>query len=324
MKITTDAFIASGKKVIQLESEAIFKLLDRIDSNFEKACQIMMSCTHRIVVIGMGKSGHIARKIAATLASTGTPAFFVHPAEAGHGDMGMITSHDVLLALSNSGETQEILTLLPMIKRHGIPLISLTGNPYSTLAQQAIVNLNTGVEQEACPLGLAPTSSTTTALVMGDALAIALLNAKGFSPADFAFSHPSGTLGKRLLLTIDKIMHTNDAIPKVHPEATLEDALVEMTRGRLGATAIVDHRNHIVGLFTDGDLRRSLSQSAALSSPIKHIMTQNPKTITANLLASEALRMMETHKINMLLVRDERGKLTGALNMHDLLKAGIL
>lgn len=324
MQLTKDTFIATGKKVIQLEGEAIFKLLERIDTKFEKACQIMLDCTHRIVVMGMGKSGHIGRKIAATLASTGTPAFFVHPAEAGHGDMGMITSNDVVVALSNSGETQEILTLLPMIKRHGIPLISLTGNPYSTLAQQAIVNLNTGVEQEACPLGLAPTSSTTTALAMGDALAIALLNARGFSSADFAFSHPSGTLGKRLLLTVDKIMHVNEAIPSVPLEATLEDTLVEMTRGRLGATAIVDDRHHILGLFTDGDLRRALSQSVALSMPIKHIMTLNPKTITPHLLASEALRIMEIHKINMLLIQDEVGKLIGALNIHDLLKAGIL
>lgn len=323
MKLTTDTFIESGKKVIQMESEAISLLLDRINIKFAQACEIMMKCTHRIVVMGMGKSGHIGNKIAATLASTGTPAFFVHPGEAGHGDMGMITSKDVLLALSNSGETEEILMLLPLIKRMNVPLISLTGNPHSTLAKQALVNLNIGVEEEACPLGLAPTSSTITTLAMGDALAVALLNAKGFTQDDFAFSHPSGSLGRRLLLTIEKMMHTKEAVPRVHRSATLQEALLEMTRCRLGATAIVDDNNHIIGLFTDGDLRRAFNHKLALSIPIENIMTQNPKVVTASLLAFEALRMMEEQKINILLIKDNTGELVGAISLRDLLEAGI-
>ena len=324
MELTNDTFINVAKKVIEIESKAIHNLLTRIDHNFGTACEIMLNCTHRIIVMGMGKSGHIGRKIAATLASTGTPAFFVHPAEAGHGDMGMITSKDVLLALSNSGETQEILMLLPMIKRSGIPLISITGNPHSTLAKYALINLDVSVEEEACPLGLAPTSSTTATLAMGDALAIALLQARGFSHADFAFSHPGGSLGKRLLLTVEKLMHTGDDVPRVRQNATLESTLLEMTRTRLGATAIVNDNNQILGIFTDGDLRRAFSNKLALCTPIIDIMTKNPTTVEQTLLAAEALRIMENKKINSLLVKNVDGQLIGALNMHDLLKAGIL
>ncbi len=324
MELTNDTFVNVAKKVIEIESKAIHNLLTRIDHHFGTACEIMLNCTHRIIVMGMGKSGHIGRKIAATLASTGTAAFFVHPAEAGHGDMGMITSKDVLLALSNSGETQEILMLLPMIKRAGIPLISITGNPRSTLAQYAVINLDVSVEQEACPLGLAPTSSTTATLAMGDALAIALLQARGFSHADFAFSHPGGSLGKRLLLTVEKLMHTGKDVPHVRQNATLESTLLEMTRTRLGATAIVNEHNKILGIFTDGDLRRAFSNKLALSTAIIDIMTKNPTTVEPTLLAAEALRIMENKKINSLLVKNVDGHLIGALNMHDLLHAGIL
>lgn len=324
MQLTTDIFIETGKRVIRMEGDAIYQLIDRINADFAMACQIMLRCTHRVVVMGMGKSGHIGHKIAATLASTGTPSFFVHPAEAGHGDFGMITPKDVLIVLSNSGETQEILTLLPMIKRAGIPLITLTGNPHSTLARHAMVNLNTGVQEEACSLDLAPTSSTTTTLAMGDAIAIALLNARGFTQADFALSHPSGSLGRRLLLTVEHLMHKETSVPRVHYTATLQMALLEMTRCRLGATAVIDEEDHIVGLFTDGDLRRAFNQELALSSPIKTIMTLHPKISIGALLASEALRIMEDNKINFLPIKNHEDKLIGALNMHDLLKAGII
>lgn len=324
MKLTNDTFINVAKKVIEIESKAIHNLLARINHNFGTACQTMLNCTHRIIVMGMGKSGHIGRKIAATLASTGTPAFFVHPAEAGHGDMGMITPEDVILALSNSGETQEILMLLPMIKRSGIPLISITGNAHSTLAKYALINLDVSVEEEACPLGLAPTSSTTATLAMGDALAIALLQARGFSHADFAFSHPGGSLGKRLLLTVEKLMHTGEDVPHVTQNATLESTLLEMTRTRLGATAIINENNQILGIFTDGDLRRAFNNKLALSAPIIDIMTKNPTTVEQTLLAAEALRIMDNKKINSLLVKNVDGQLIGALNMHDLLQAGIL
>jgi len=324
MELTTNTFIDIAKKVIELETKAITALLTRINNNFSIACQTMLDCSQRIIVMGMGKSGHIGRKIAATFASTGTPAFFVHPAEAGHGDMGMITAKDVLLVLSNSGETEEILRLLPMIKRTGIPLISMTGNPQSSLAKQALVNLDISVQEEACPLGLAPTSSTTVSLVMGDALAIALLQARGFSQTDFAFSHPSGNLGKRLLLTVEKIMHTGADIPSIQATANLQAALLEMTRTRLGITAIINEQNQILGIFTDGDLRRAFNQELALSTPISSIMTPTPTIVMPTILAAEALRIMEAKKINSLLVKNNENQLIGALNMHDLLQAGIL
>jgi arabinose-5-phosphate isomerase len=273
----------------------------------------------------MGKSGHIGGKIAATLASTGSPAFFVHPGEASHGDLGMITDKDVVLALSNSGETTEILTIMPLIKRLGVPFIALTGNPESTIAQSANAHINVGATKEACPLGLAPTSSTTTALVMGDALAIALLEARGFTAEDFAFSHPGGSLGRRLLLHVNDIMHTGESIPKVHDKALISDALVEMTDKGLGMTAVCNDNNQIVGIFTDGDLRRVIAQSIDVhTTPIASFMTTQCKTGKANMLAAEVLELMQRHKINALLIVDNDEQLIGAINMHDLLRAGVV
>jgi len=321
-------FIAQGKKVIEIEAQAVSALSQRISKEFAKACGLLLNCVQskgRIVVTGMGKSGHISRKIAATLASTGSPAIFVHPAEASHGDMGMITENDVVIAISNSGETEEILTILPLIKRLGVPLITLTGNPRSTLAICASANLDVSVEKEACVLGLAPTSSTTATLVMGDALAIALLDARGFSAEDFARSHPGGKLGRRLLLKVDDLMHTQEDIPVVSHTATVKEALIEMTRCRLGMTAIVDDNQAQIGLFTDGDLRRAFDRNIDIhTSPITVVMTQGGKVIEKGLLAAEALRIMETYKINGLFVVDKQRKLLGALNMHDLLRAGVL
>jgi arabinose-5-phosphate isomerase len=314
-----------GQAVIQTEADAITTLLERIDDRFIEACHHLLACKGRIVVIGMGKSGHIGGKIAATLASTGSPAFFVHPGEASHGDLGMITSGDAVVALSNSGETDELLTILPLIKRLDTPLISLTGNPSSTLATEATVNLDVSVEKEACPLGLAPTSSTTAALVMGDALAIALLEARGFTAEDFAMSHPGGSLGRRLLIHVDDIMHRDERIPKVRNDAVISEALLEMSKKGLGMTAIVDDGNRLLGIFTDGDLRRTLdSQININTTPIADIMTVGGKTVKQGILAAEALQMMETHKINGLFVTDEGGRLVGALNMHDLLRARVV
>jgi len=314
-----------GLAVINTEAKAVSALQSRIDSGFVKACQCMLSCEGRIVVIGMGKSGHIGSKIAATLASTGSPAFFVHPGEASHGDLGMITDKDVVLAISNSGETEEILTILPLIKRLGVPLISLTGNVSSTLAQAADANIDVSVEHEACPLGLAPTSSTTATLVMGDALAISLLESRGFTAEDFARSHPGGRLGRRLLLLIKDIMHTGEAIPSVHESVRLSEALVEMTKKGLGMTAVVDDKQHLIGIFTDGDLRRALDRKVDVHEElISRVMTRNCKTISPDMLAAEALQLMETHKINALLVVNRDTSLAGALNMHDLLKAGVV
>jgi arabinose-5-phosphate isomerase len=313
-----------GLAVIQTETEAIATLANRIDEAFVHACELMLECEGRIVVIGMGKSGHIGGKIAATLASTGSPAFFVHPGEASHGDLGMITAKDVVLALSNSGETEEIITILPLIKRLHIPLITLTGNKTSTLAQAATINIDVSVEKEACPLGLAPTSSTTAALVMGDALAIALLEAKGFSAEDFARSHPKGRLGRRLLLLVSDIMHTGEKIPIVPPTATLRDALVEMTRKGLGLTTIVDKSLKIHGIFTDGDLRRALDKKCDIhSTMIIHVMTANCKTVAADCLAVEALSLMQSHKITALLIVDKKQTLIGVLHIHDILRAGV-
>jgi len=312
--------------VVHTETHAIAQLTHRIDAAFVQACDYLLRCSARIVVLGMGKSGHIAGKIAATLASTGSPAFFVHPGEASHGDLGMITVHDVVLAISNSGETEEILRILPLIKRLGVPLISFTGNPQSTLAQAANANVDVSVEKEACPLGLAPTSSTTAALVMGDALAIALLEAKGFSATDFALSHPGGSLGRRLLLHVSDIMHTDAAIPRTLQHASLSEALLEMTRKGLGMTVVVGEDNVVLGVFTDGDLRRTLeNQSLNIHQTLMgQLMTSPCQTIRASNLAVDALSLMQQSKINALPVIDEDSHLVGALNMHDLLRAKVV
>lgn len=318
-------FCALAAAVIQTEMQAVAGLAARLDDSFVGACHLLLACKGRVVVTGMGKSGHIAGKIAATLASTGTPAFFVHPGEASHGDLGMITRQDVVLALSNSGETEEILTILPIIKRLGVPLIAMTGNAESALARLATVHIDVGVEQEACPLGLAPTSSTTAALVMGDALAVSLLQSKGFTRDDFALSHPGGSLGKRLLLQVSDIMHTGREVPSVTDGAMVSDALMEMTGKKLGMTAIVDGDNRVVGIFTDGDLRRMLEKNLDVhQTPIASVMTWPCTLIQADILAAEAMQIMETKKINALLVVDAQQNLLGALNMHDLLRAGIV
>lgn len=314
-----------GLAVIETELAAINALRDRIDESFVKACELMLNCEGRVVVTGMGKSGHIGNKIAATLASTGTPAFFVHPGEASHGDLGMITSKDVVLALSNSGETGEILTILPIIKRLQVPMISITGKPRSTLATEADINLDAAVQKEACPLGLAPTSSTTVALVLGDALAVALLDARGFTEEDFALSHPGGSLGRRLLLHVNDIMHTGDRIPQVPEHASLRDALLEITNKGLGMTAIVNQQQQVLGIYTDGDLRRTLDRNIDVhTAAVREVMTANCKTIHANILAAEALTVMQQNKINAMLVVDQNNTLIGALNMHDLLRAGVV
>jgi len=317
--------IQSAQRTLRLELEAVEGLLARIDDSFVKACELILASKGRVVVVGMGKSGHIGNKIAATLASTGTPAFFVHPAEASHGDMGMITRDDVILALSNSGSTAEIVTLLPLIKRLGIKLVSLTGNPDSPLAQAAEVNLDARVEQEACPLNLAPTSSTTASLVLGDCLAIALLEARGFTAEDFAFSHPGGALGRRLLLKVENVMHSGDELPQVTRGTLLKDALFEMSRKGLGMTVIVEADGTLAGIFTDGDLRRSLDRNIDVHTTlIDQVMTVHGKTARAEMLAAEALKIMEDHKINALVVVDREDRPTGALNMHDLLRAGVM
>ena len=322
---SSQALIASAKRTISLEQQAISSLLARIDDSFVKACELILACKGRVVVVGMGKSGHIAHKIAATLASTGTPAFFVHPAEASHGDMGMITRDDVVLALSNSGTTNEIITLLPLIKRLGITLISMTGNPDSALAAAAQANLDTHVEQEACPLNLAPTSSTTVTLVLGDALAIALLEARGFTPEDFAFSHPGGALGRRLLLKVEHVMHSGDALPAVAQGASLRTTLLEMTQKGLGMTLVLAPDQRLAGIFTDGDLRRALDKGIDVrEANIDDLMTHGGKTARTEMLAAEALKIMEDHKISSLPVVNEDNKAIGALNMHDLLRAGVM
>lgn len=316
--------IDSALRTITMERDAVATLLDRIDADFEKACEIILKCTGRVVVTGMGKSGHIGNKIAATLASTGTPAMFVHPAEASHGDMGMITSQDVVIALSNSGNTSEVVTMLPLLKRMKTPLISITGNADSTLAQAADINLNAGVSVEACPLDLAPTSSTTVSLVLGDALAIALLEARGFSAEDFAFSHPGGALGRRLLLKVADVMHAGGEVPKVSPDTLLSEALLEMTRKGLGMTLIVDPSDQLLGIYTDGDLRRTLDQSLDIhQTPIQAVMTSECKTATMDMLAAEALGIMDSMKISVLAVVDEQQHPIGAVHLHDLLKAGV-
>jgi arabinose-5-phosphate isomerase len=311
--------------VINIEQQAIAELSQFIDDDFAKACELMFHCQGRVIVIGMGKSGHIGGKIAATLASTGTPSFFVHPGEASHGDLGMITIDDVVLTISNSGETGEVLAIIPVLKRIGAKLIAMTGNPDSTLAKLADTHVCVKVSQEACPLGLAPTSSTTATLVMGDALAVALLNARGFTADDFALSHPGGSLGKRLLLRLADIMHKGERLPSVKQEAKIKDALVEMSLKGLGMTAIVDVNNNLMGLFTDGDLRRILDAQIDIhQDSITSVMTQKPYVAKQDMLAAEALKIMEDKKINGLIIVDDNNHPIGAMNMHDLLKSGVL
>lgn len=319
------ALIASAQRTIRLEADAIEQLLARIGEDFARACEILLACKGRIVVVGMGKSGHIGRKIAATLASTGSAAFFVHPAEASHGDMGMITTDDVVLALSNSGTTSEIVTLLPLIKRLGLPLISMTGNPDSILAHAAAANLDASVSSEACPLNLAPTSSTTVALVLGDALAIALLEARGFTAEDFAFSHPGGALGRRLLLKVENVMHSGSELPSVLRGTPLREALLVMTEKGLGMTVITESDGTLAGVFTDGDLRRTLDRPLDIRTAlVDDVMTIPGRSVSPDILAAQALKVMEDHKINSLVVLDRENRPVGALNMHDLLKAGVL
>lgn len=318
-------FKTLGLAVVETEAAAINDLKERIDNHFSTACHYLLHCRGRIIVTGMGKSGHIGNKIAATLASTGSPAFFVHPGEASHGDLGMIKSDDVVLALSNSGETNELLTILPLLKRLGVPLIAMTGRPDSTLSKEAEVNIDISVEKEACPLGLAPTSSTTASLVMGDAMAVALLVARGFTAEDFALSHPGGSLGRRLLLHVSDIMHSGDKVPKVSIDASLDEALQVMSDKSLGMTAVIDEHNKLLGVFTDGDLRRSLDKPVHIKQvTVGEKMTRGCKTAHPNMLAAEALQMMEENKINGLLVVDADNFLVGAFNVHDLLHAGVV
>ena len=320
------ALAASGRRVFEIERDALAAVAARIDGAFTAACRLILEARGRVVCTGMGKSGHVARKIAATLASTGTPAFYMHPGEAGHGDLGMVTDADIVLALSNSGESDEVLMLLPVLKRQGNRLIAMTGRPGSTLAREADVHLDVTVPAEACPLALAPTASTTAALAMGDALAVALLEARGFTADDFARSHPAGALGRRLLLHIADVMHSGDAVPRVRADASVSEALVEMTRKRLGMTAVVDDDGRLLGLYTDGDLRRSLDDENLdlRNTRIAEVMTRAPKTIGADALAVEAARLMETHKISGLLVVDAEHRVVGALNIHDLLRARVV
>ncbi len=323
--LTKDELLALAANVLDIEARAVEALKARLDDSFVAACDLCMGTPGRIVVTGMGKSGHVSNKIAATLASTGTPAFFMHPAEASHGDLGMITSQDLLLAISYSGETAEVVTILPVVKRMGARLVSMTGNPKSTMAQAADVHLDISVEEEACPLKLAPTASTTATLAMGDALAVALLEKRGFTAEDFARSHPSGSLGKRLLLRVSDIMRTGDRIPAVSAGVTLRDALLEMTDKGLGMTAVIDDQNTILGIYTDGDLRRTLDAGSDIrTTTIREVMHPNCKTTSADVLAAEALHLLEENKITSLLVADADGKLVGALNIHDLFREGLM
>ena len=318
-------FIEQGKRVLDIERQALTDIAQYLDENFNKACQLMYQCHGRVIVVGMGKSGHIGNKIAATLASTGTPAFFVHPGEASHGDLGMITHDDVVMLLSNSGETSEVLNIIPVIKRIGAKMIAMTGNPESSMANWADAHVCIKVSKEACPLGLAPTASTTATLAMGDAIAVALLETRGFTADDFALSHPGGSLGKRLLLCLKDIMHSGAATPIINDKQCLKDALIEMSAKGLGMTAIVDDNNTLAGLFTDGDLRRILEQRVDIHNTlISEVMTRSCTTATADMLAAEALNIMENKRINGLIVIDDNQHPIGALNMQDLLKAGVL
>lgn len=321
----TERSLKLARQVLCIEADAVRALADRIDVNFVRALELLLACKGRVVVSGMGKSGHIGRKMAATLASTGTPAFFVHPGEASHGDLGMIAHDDVVIALSNSGESAEITAILPLIKRRGAKLIGLSGNPTSTLGRESDVHLNVAVDKEACPHNLAPTASTTAALAMGDALAVTLLDARGFTPEDFARTHPGGSLGRKLLVHVRDVMHSGEALPVVNKSATLKDALLEMTRKGLGMTAVVDDDGLLAGIFTDGDLRRALEKSVDVrAASIIELMSAQPKSIHADRLAVEAVEKMQELQINGLLVVNKNKELVGALNMHDLLKAGVV
>lgn len=325
IKLTAEELLSLAGRVLDIESRAVLQLKQRLDGSFTAACKLCLDTTGRVVVTGMGKSGHIGGKIASTLASTGTPAFFMHPAEASHGDLGMITGQDLLLAVSYSGETQEVVTILPLVKRMGAKLISMTGKPGSTLAKAADVHLNVAVDEEACPLNLAPTASTTATLAMGDALAVALLESRGFTAEDFARSHPSGSLGKRLILRVSDVMHTGAEVPAVREHVKLSEGLVEMSRKGLGMTAIVDAKNTILGIFTDGDLRRALDSSIDVhKTEMRAVMHRECKTIAPDVLAAEAVHLMEEYKITALLVADRDRRLVGALNVHDLFRAGIM
>ncbi len=326
MTIDTDfAFRASARRTLELEQQAITALSGKLSDDFDRACRLILACQGRVVVTGMGKSGHIARKIAATLASTGTPAFFVHPGEASHGDLGMITARDVVLALSNSGETREITALLPLLKRMGTPLISMTGRPASTMACYAEAHLDAGVEREACPLDLAPTASTTAALALGDALAVALLEARGFTAEDFALSHPGGTLGRRLLLKVEDLMHSGERLPSVAIGSPLRDALLEITHKGLGFTCVVDEQGRLAGVYTDGDLRRTLDQHGDLRAlRVDEVMTRGGKRTRADMLAAEAVKLMEDNRITALAVVDDADRPIGAIHMHDLLVSGVI
>jgi arabinose-5-phosphate isomerase len=317
--------VEMGREALRIEARAVAALEGRLGADFERACRMLLACTGRVVVSGMGKSGHVGGKIAATLASTGTPAFFLHPAEASHGDLGMVTRGDVVLAISYSGETAELLMILPLFKRMGAGLLAMTGNPASTLAREADVHLDVSVPAEACPLNLAPTASTTATLAMGDALAVALLKHRGFTEADFARSHPGGALGRRLLLHVSDVMRRGSDLPIVRPETPLTEGLLEMSRKRLGLTAVVDADDRVVGIFTDGDLRRALDRNLDVrATAMSDVMTRNPRAIRPEELAAEAVLMMENHSVNGLLVLDDAGRLVGALNVHDLLRAGVM
>ncbi|OGA07476.1 MAG: arabinose-5-phosphate isomerase [Betaproteobacteria bacterium RIFCSPLOWO2_02_64_14] len=317
--------VAMARTVLEIEAKAVYDLVGTLDERFARAVEMILECRGRVVVGGIGKSGHIARKIASTLASTGTPAFFVHPAEASHGDLGMVTRDDIFVALSNSGETTELLAIVPLLKRQGAALIALTGHPESSLAREADVHLYAGAQKEACPLNLAPTASTTAALALGDALAVALMKAKGFTQDEFALSHPGGTLGRRLLTHVRDVMRTGENAPRVADAVTTMDAMLEMSRGRMGMTAILDAGARVIGIFTDGDLRRVLQKGVDLkTTPIIEVMSPSPRTIGPDRLAAEAVEIMERNKVNQLLVVDPQLRLLGALNMHDLFRAKVI
>ena len=327
---SADPVIDLARRVLQIEADAVRALIERVDERFAQAVELIHARKGRVIVSGMGKSGHIARKLASTLASTGTPAYFVHPAEASHGDLGMIESGDVFVAISYSGASEELVQIVPLIKRRGAKLIAITGKPDSALAREADVHLDGGVAQEACPHNLAPTASTTAALALGDALAVALLEKRGFSAADFARTHPRGglpgqALARQALLHVNDVMRAGEAVPKVTPGTPLRDAVIEMTRGRLGMTAVVDAAGLVTGVFTDGDLRRTVEKHSDLNRlSVDDVMTRNPRTVHRETLAAEAVHVMESHKVNQVLVVDERGALVGALNMHDLFRAKVI
>lgn len=318
-------FCKLGLAVIETEAQAVFELTQRIDERFEQACELLLACQGRIVVTGMGKSGHIGKKIAATLASTGTPAFFMHPGEASHGDFGMITKQDVVLAISHSGNTHELITLLPLLKRLGVPLVTLTGFKESTLATAATINLDVSITQEACPLGLAPTTSTTVALVMGDALAISLLQARGFTADDFARSHPGGALGKKLLLKIEDLYHQGQDLPMVYEHVVVREALIEVSAKKLGMTCVVDHQNKLVGVYTDGDIRRTLTGAYDINTtPLKDVMSKQYRSIAPGALAAEALALMQQHRITSLVIKNNENQPIAVVHIHDLLRAGVV